>query len=160
MGSDAYRHQLARAPLPDDVAALLDRLRAPPRLIAHLKLVHNVATQIVTGICRQWPALEFDEPGVLYGAATHDIGKILHPEELSAPGSRHEEAGALLLLQHGVSSWRAHFAWTHGQWCNVPRPLIDDLLVALADTIWSGKRNLDLEQCIAAEIGQAVGEDM
>jgi hypothetical protein len=67
---------------------------------------------------------------------------------------------ARFALLYGVSSWRAHFACIHGQWCNVPRPLIDDLWVALANTIWSGKRDLKLEQRIAAEIGQAAGEDM
>jgi len=27
------------------------------------------------------------------GAALHDIGKVLHPEELSGPGNAHEIAG-------------------------------------------------------------------
>ena len=47
---------------------------------------------------------------MLFGAATHDIGKTMHVAELSAPGSEHEEAGRQLLLAHGISPELARFA--------------------------------------------------
>jgi len=39
------------------------------------------------------PALSFDADAVAFGAATHDIGKARHLEELTVPGVRHEAAG-------------------------------------------------------------------
>ena len=50
---------------------------------------------------------------MLFGAATHDIGKTPHPAELSGPGSAHEEAGRELLLSLGGSPRLARFAATH-----------------------------------------------
>ena len=49
-----------------------------------------------------FPALRLDSESILFGAATHDIGKVLHPEELRQPGREHESAGASLLAQYGV----------------------------------------------------------
>jgi hypothetical protein len=39
---------------------------------------------------------------VLFGAATHDIGKIVHVDDLSGSGSQHEAAGQQLLLEAAV----------------------------------------------------------
>ncbi|WP_449347474.1 hypothetical protein [Streptomyces xanthochromogenes] len=79
--------------LPIAIAELLDKVDAPPRLVAHLRAVHDVAAQLL-----EWIAIRNLDPGinpkaVLFGVATHDIGKTLHPGELSGPGSQHEEAG-------------------------------------------------------------------
>ena len=38
---------------------------------------------------------------MLFGAATHDIGKCVHPNELYEEGYKHEAAGKSLLLSHG-----------------------------------------------------------
>jgi HD domain len=152
---DIYHPQ----PLPARVAALLRALDAPPRLIAHLTLVHDAAAQILGAVRQRWPQLECDDQAVLFGAATHDIGKVEHPQELAGPGSRHEEAGVFLLWKLGVSTWLAHFAWSHGQWRTVPRPLLEDLLVALADTVWCGGRDVDLEHLVAGVIGEALRSD-
>ncbi|MDG4821079.1 phosphohydrolase [Asanoa sp. WMMD1127] len=84
-------------PLPVEVADLLVALDAPPRLAAHLRAVHDVACQLTTALRARYPALIFDREAVHYGAATHDIGKVIHPEELSGPGSAHEPAGHALL---------------------------------------------------------------
>ena len=40
--------------------------------------------------------LELDTDGVLFGAATHDIGKAICTEELEAPGNSHEHGANLL----------------------------------------------------------------
>jgi hypothetical protein len=82
------------ADLPDLVIELLTSIKAPERLVAHLTLVHDVATKLIKKIKREYPDLQLDEQAVLFGAATHDIGKTSFPAELVGPGSMHEECGA------------------------------------------------------------------
>ncbi|GJF27509.1 phosphohydrolase [Kitasatospora sp. NE20-6] len=139
------------APLPAETAALLAGLGAPPRLVAHLRLVHDVALRLVDAFGAELGA---DRPGVLYGAATHDVGKVLHPEELSAPGSLHEEAGRALLLARGVHPDRARYAGTHASW-TLPGISTEELLVSLADKIWKGRRQADLEDLVAGRLAEA-----
>ena len=102
--------------LPDDARQVLKRLNAPPRLVAHLTLVHDVAADILKSLQAQWPNLSIDKGAVLFGAATHDIGKVLHPAELVGPGSKHERDGPGLLEQVGIPADRCRFARTHGTW--------------------------------------------
>jgi hypothetical protein len=135
-------------PLPPRARALLESLGAPPRLAAHLRVVHDVAVTL-TGWAR--PLAEFDGTAVLFGAATHDIGKIRHPEELSGPGSAHEVAGYRLLVEHGVEEASARFARTHGSW-DAPGVTLEDLLVSLADKVWKAKRVPNLEERVAAAL--------
>ncbi|MEV7360607.1 HD domain-containing protein [Kitasatospora sp. NPDC091276] len=141
-------------PLPCQVAVLLEELQAPPRLAAHLRAVHDVAHQLVVWVERHYPQLDFDRHAVLFGAATHDIGKILHPEELSRPGSAHEMARRDLLIARGVTEELARFARSHASW-NAPGISTDDLLVSLADKIWKGKRVTDLEQLLIERLAEA-----
>ncbi|GHH71669.1 phosphohydrolase [Kitasatospora indigofera] len=143
-------------PLPAEVAALLQRVDAPPRLVAHLRAVHDVARQLVDRVGQRCPALSFDREAVLFGAATHDIGKALHIAELSGPGSLHEAAGQELLLAHGVSPERARFAATHASWDAVGIG-IEDLLVSLADKVWKNKRVAGLEDLVVAALARAGG---
>ena len=95
-------HKSTLRPLPADVRDLLVSLRAPARLAAHLRAVHDVAWQLTEQMKVCFPALAFDGDAVLYGAATHDIGKIDHPDELTGPGHQHEPAGYRLLIARGV----------------------------------------------------------
>lgn len=141
-------------PLPDDAIALLMAVTAPPRLVAHLRLVHDVACELTDALR---PRLGFDAKAVAFGAATHDIGKALHPSELGAPGHEHEAAGQRLLLSHGVRADYARFAKSHAG------PLdeatgVEDLLVTLADKIWKGRREEALEQRIVERICRASGQ--
>lgn len=139
-------------PLPARAVALLEEVSAPPRLVAHLRAVHDVAAQLldVVGVF----GLGVDREAVLFGAATHDIGKALHPAELSGPGSRHEEAGRELLLARQVPAGLARFAGTHASWQS-PEAGAEDLLVSLADKIWKNKRVPDLEDLVVAELSRA-----
>ena len=89
-------------PLPPAALAVCDALGAPPRLVAHLRLVHDCAAELVEAIHQEFPRLRFDPDAVLFGAATHDIGKTLHPQELIGPGAEHEAAGPGLLERLGV----------------------------------------------------------
>ena len=147
----------ALRPLPAPAAELLRALDAPPRLGAHLRAVHDVAWTLTDRLGRLWPPLAFDTTAVLFGAATHDIGKIEHPAELSAPGHRHEEAGRDLLLRYGVPAHLARFAGSHGSW-TAPESTLDDLLVSLADKVWKGARVPDLEERVGGHLGGAPWE--
>lgn len=133
-------------PLPPDAAAILREVGAPPRLAAHLRAVHDVAVQLLDRLAVAAPELVVDRAAVLFGAATHDIGKTLHPEELSGPGSAHEAAGAEMLRGYGHL---ARFAATHAQW-DRPDATAEELLVTLADKVWKGRREAGLEERVAA----------
>lgn len=142
-------------PLPMVAAEVLRDVEAPPRLVAHLRAVHDVAAELVAWVLGRDENLALDEEAVLFGAATHDIGKALYPAELSGPGSEHERAGRDLLLAHGVSAELARFAANHATW-NVSTEL-DELLVSLADKVWKGKRVAELENLVVARLTAASG---
>ena len=145
------RHRLQLRPLPYTAEALLRQHQAPPRLIAHLILVPDVASQLLDSFHSYSLADAINDAAVLFGAATHDIGKVIHTSELSGSGHQHEHAGKLLLLQAGIPSALARFAETHGQHAVAANTTIEDLLVSLADTCWKGKRDRELEERIVEE---------
>jgi hypothetical protein len=149
----------ALRPLPIEAAELLHRVDAPPRLVAHLRAVHDVAGQLLEWIAARNLDLGINPQAVLFGAATHDIGKTLHPAELSAPGAQHEEAGRELLLTQGVDSVMARFAATHAAWTTEEAGM-EDLLVSLADKIWKNKRVPELEDLVVARLAGASGRSV
>ncbi len=136
--------------LPSGAKLLCDQLNAPARLVAHLRLVHDAAVEITDGLNSTFPDLAFDRDAVLFGAATHDLGKVLHPNELTGPGAEHEIDGPSLLESHGVPSELARFAKTHAGWSS--RLPLEDLLVGLADATWKGQRIDDLESQVVERI--------
>ncbi|MFC3450049.1 HD domain-containing protein [Amycolatopsis speibonae] len=143
-------------PLPDDVSALLEELSAPPRLAAHLRAVHDVACSLADWLEKQHPDVAFDREATLFGAAVHDIGKTIHREELSGPGSAHEQAGYELLVSRGIDADRARFARTHAAWnADVG---VEDLLVSVADKVWKAKRVTDLEQLLVDRLTVVSGQ--
>ncbi|MCX4093118.1 HD domain-containing protein [Nocardia sp. alder85J] len=142
--------------LPEQVEVLLVELGAPPRLGAHLRAVHDVACELVAWLRTHFGGAEFDCDAVLFGAAIHDIGKVAHPEELSGPGSAHEESGYRLLIERGIDERLARFARTHASWTRADvEPA--DLLVGLADKVWKGKRVAELEQLVVRYLAAAGG---
>ncbi|WP_327677212.1 HD domain-containing protein [Streptomyces sp. NBC_00467] len=145
-------------PLPPVVAELLRSLEAPPRLAAHLRAVHDVAVELSDWVRDRYPDLAVDRDAVLFGAATHDIGKTLHPEELAGPGSAHEAAGRDLLLDRGFDPALARFAATHASWDD-PAVTIEDLLVSTADKVWKDKRVPDLEDRLVRALAEATGRE-
>lgn len=144
--------------LPTRVAAILVTLHAPPRLAAHLRAVHDVATQLTDWIEDHHPSVVIDRHAVLFGAATHDIGKTMHPDELSGPGSQHEPAGRQLLLDHGVEPSLARFAATHAAWLGAGIEM-EDLLVSVADKVWKAKRVPDLEGLVVDRLAAVSGQE-
>ena len=137
-----------------DAYELLKDLGAPDRLVHHAQLVGQAADLLL---------LEFQSLGVIcdvcvieLGAVLHDIGKIPHPEELSAPGSLHEQAGEALLLMHGVQPEVARCCTSHGAW-NLPGVSLEERTVALADKLWKGKREAELELSVIDEVAVRLG---
>ena len=139
-------------PLPPEAEALCEQAGASPRLVAHLVLVHDVAATLVERLTTAFPDLPLDRNAILFGSATHDIGKTQFPMELSQPGQQHEAAGVEILMSYGVPEARARFATTHANWQELNPPQIEDLLVALADKCWKGKRVDELESVVVSLI--------
>lgn len=143
--------------LPQEAQRLCRELAAPPRLVAHLLLVHESAVDLCERLAERWPNVPVDRGAVALGAAIHDLGKTAHPEELTGPGTLHEAAGERLLLERGIPAPIARFARTHGSWEGGE---LEDLLVALADGAWKGSRREDLEMLAAKRVAAAAGAEV
>jgi hypothetical protein len=122
---------------------LLIGLGAPPSLVAHVRLVGEAAEALLAELRRLGVPLDADF--VRAAVVLHDAGKILHPGELHGGGSEHEAAGERLLRAHGVDPALARCCISHAQWDQMPCSL-EELVVALADTLWKGRRNGTLEK--------------
>jgi len=144
--------------LPKEILQILESHQAPERLKRHLELVHDVACMLVDKITLQWPGLQFDHVAVLFGAATHDIGKLKCTSEIYEKGDEHEELGYLLLKELGYTENLARFARNHGNWDNPDRDL-EELLVSVSDVIWSGIRINKLEEMLVKRIAERLKTD-
>ena len=144
--------------LPSTISEWLDALQAPERLRKHLQIVYAVATELVEAIQAEWPALRIDKKLVVQGAALHDIGKTKHPNELYASGNQHPEAGYQMLVEKGYPEALAQIARVHEDWNHSDRTL-EELLVALSDTIWCGIRNNPLEELVIKQIADHTQTD-
>jgi hypothetical protein len=131
-----------------DALLLVERLGAPRRLLIHLRLVVEASEQLIRGY--QELGVPFEPEQIALGAAVHDAGKLLFQEELDGPGSRHEEAGEALLLKHSVQPHIARCCVTHAAW-HVSGVSFEERSVALADKLWKGKRESELELLVIDE---------
>ena len=141
-------------PLPEQAVRILRKQKAPPRLYAHSQLVHDSAKRIVLRLEKAYPALKLDREVVLKGAALHDIGKVIHPSELTGIGNKHELDGMELLEELGIPLKVARCAFTHGAWRRDANLPLEDLLVALADMAWKGVRSESLDNMIVDRIAE------
>jgi len=121
---------------------LLKSLDGPPLLIRHCEIVAEVAWMLSDSMVNL--GVPHDSVLVMVGAALHDAGKILYPEELEGPGNRHEAAGEALLIANGVSIAIARACRTHGSIVNDSLSL-EQLLVMAADHLWKGTRRDEIE---------------
>ena len=144
--------------LPNEVDELLEILKSPERLKRHLSIVHTTAFEIVTQLKLEWPILKLNQELILFGAATHDIGKSEITDELFESGKRHELTGMTILLNHGFTNEQSRFALTHGNWQDESLK-IEDLLVALSDKIWKGSRVDDLEKLVGQKLSSMLNCD-
>lgn len=130
--------------LPNEILEILHQNQTPERLKRHLQIVYSTAYELVVVLEKQLPNVKFNKSYVLFGAATHDIGKINVPSELFESGKTHEKIGEEFLLDLGFSTQKSRFARTHGHW-EAENLNIEDLLVCLSDKVWKGKRVEGLE---------------
>lgn len=135
----------------DDAIRWLAAHGAHPWLVRHHELVVEAGRELLAATRELLPE-GVDRELVLTGCALHDAGKIVHTEEMRAPGHAHEDTGRALLEQHGLGAL-ARFAVTHARW-NVPEARIEDRLVALADKLWKGKRDEALEAALVDELAR------
>ena len=140
---------------PRDGLRLLEDLGATPWLVRHHQLVVEAASVVCERFTRDI-GVAFDAEAVLLGASLHDAGKVVHPEEMTNAGHEHEAAGQTLLLERGVPATIARFCVTHASWLD-PRCTLEDLLVALADKLWKGKRDEDLERLLVDRLVALTG---
>jgi HD domain len=139
-----------------DCYQLLQDLGAKPRLIQHVKLVGEAAEIIISQL--QQLDILFDREWIRLGVAFHDAGKIPYPSELADRGNRHEAAGEILLLEQGIDPKIARCCRSHGQWQQLECSL-EELVVALADNLWKGKRNNELEHRVITKIANMLDRD-
>lgn len=138
-----------------DAYDLLTALKAPDHLVRHAHLVAESAVQLIALFQSLDIGVNFRL--IELGAILHDSGKIQHPSELSEPGSLHEQAGQALLLAHGVQPEIARCCVSHGAW-SISGVSLEERTVALADKLWKGKREADLELNIIDEIATRLGK--
>ncbi|AFY56653.1 HD domain-containing protein [Rivularia sp. PCC 7116] len=134
----------------------LKQLNAPPRLIRHVYLVGEAADLLIQQLNRM--DVDFDEKFVRLGVAFHDAGKIIHSQELFAPGNHHESDGEKLLISKGVNPRLARCCLSHARWKTMACSL-EELIIALADKLWKGKREVDLEKIVVARIAKLINQD-
>ena len=127
---------------PEEAYSLLQSLGAPKRLLVHAQLVAGAAEGVLAAL--RPLGVPVREDIVRLSAVLHDAGKIAHPGELGAPGSAHEAAGEALLLAAGVAPAVARCCLAHARY-ETMAVSFEELLVALADKLWKGRREAGLE---------------
>ncbi len=140
----------------DEAYQFLRELGAPPQLIVHVQLVGEAADLLISQLHER--QLKFDKRLIRLGVAFHDVGKILHPSELKVGGNLHEADGEQLLIDHGVESSLARCCRSHSQWREMECSL-EELCVALADTLWKGKRIAALEEAVIQRLAVEANKD-
>lgn len=133
---------------------LLYSLGAPDKLITHVKLVGEAAEYLITKL----EAIQFDFNSQLVrlAVAFHDTGKIAYPNELDGPGALHEPAGQKMLLEAGVQAEIARCCMSYARYNQMVCSL-EELLVALCDKLWKGKRVNELELQVIDRIAKRLG---
>ncbi|MDR2871895.1 MAG: hypothetical protein LBV45_05130 [Xanthomonadaceae bacterium] len=139
-----------------DAYRLLEKLGASERLLQHVRQVGEAADRLMRAY--QQLGIVFDATMIELGAAMHDAGKILYPEELDGPGARHEPSGQTLLLAHDVPLEITRCCVSHGTWNRV-EVSFEERTVALADMLCRGARELRLEQSIVAMAADRLSTD-
>ena len=132
------------------------RLGATPQLLLNLQLVGEAADELIAlfgslGVACDAQAIEL-------GTALHDVGKIVHRNELSGPGHQHEQDGQRLLLTQGVPAKLAHHCASHAAW-DAPAVSFEEPAVALADALWKRARIEALELRVNDAAATQLGVD-
>ena len=139
-----------------DAFDLLQALGAPEHLQLHVALVGEAADSILEKLDDLGIAVDSDF--VRIGVTLHDVGKIIHTHEMTGPGSEHEPDGEILLLEQGVSPEFARCCMSHARWHEMECTL-EELLIALSDKLWKGKRVEALELLVIDRIAEKQSMD-
>jgi len=121
---------------------LLDELGASEHLKTHVTLVGEAADDLITTM--DGLGIELDFGFIRAGVVIHDIGKIIHTNEMTVAGSDHEPEGERMLLERNVSPRLARVCMSHARWDEMECSF-EELLIALSDKLWKGKRTESLE---------------
>lgn len=140
----------------DEAFSLLNELNAPAHLIQHVKLVGEAAEELIEKLMALDISLNYDF--IRISVILHDTGKIIHVSELSMPGHCHEEEGEELLVKLGVNPELAHCCISHSRY-SIMDCSIEELIVALSDKLWKGKRDEVLELMVIDEIAKQLGKE-
>jgi HD superfamily phosphodiesterase len=139
----------------EEARALLVKLGASERLVRHTVLVAEAAEIVLRELALLGVGVDTHFVGL--GVVFHDTGKIEHPSELAQPGHEHEADGERLLLRAGVDAAVARCCLSHARWAQMTTSF-EELLVALADTLWKGKRNAHLEKVVVERAAALAGK--
>ena len=134
-----------------DAYELLDSLEAPEHLKRHVVLVGEAADLLISKCEELGVSLDFEF--IRVGVAIHDVGKTVHLNEMTGPGSEHEPEGEKILLERGVDPKVARVCLSHARW-NEMKCSIEELLIALSDKLWKGKRVETLELYVIDELAR------
>ncbi len=140
----------------EEAISLLKKLGAKDRLLTHSKLVGEASEILILKLKEL--GLNINENLVRIGVVVHDAGKIVHPDELTQSGNQHGQAGFELLLKNNVQPEIARFCLSHARWRETECSF-EELLVALADNLWKGKREEELELMVVDKTAKKIGEN-
>lgn len=140
----------------EDALILLNELNAPEKLIIHGKLVCGAAEKIIEKLSTL--DISLDYAYIRIATILHDTGKIIHLSELSMPGHVHEEEGEKILIKLGIDPNLARCCLSHSRYNNI-NCSIEELIVALADKLWNGKRDETLELKVVDSIAEGLGKE-
>jgi len=135
---------------------LIDKLGAPHHLKTHVTLVGEAAELLITVIKDLGINLDFDF--VRVGVVIHDIGKVTHFNEMKEPGSEHEPEGERILLENNVLPELARVCMYHARWDQMECSF-EELIIALSDKLWKGKRVESLELKVVDRAAQYLEKD-
>lgn len=130
---------------------LLDKINAPKHLKIHVMLVGEAADELIEFF--ETMSLVIDSDFIRTGVVIHDIGKTIHLNEMTDIGSQHEPDGEKLLLKYGASAMLARVCMSHARWHEMECSL-EELLIALSDKLWKGKRVQELEEKVIDAIAE------
>lgn len=117
---------------PRGAIELLRELDAPGKLLAHSERVATIA-QSLANLAERLGSLKRVSPLYLGAAALlHDVGKVLVPSELDAPGMDHLIAGEWLLRREGAPPELVSVCRTHHSYIFDGALATEQMLVAIA----------------------------
>ncbi|MCX7747471.1 MAG: HD domain-containing protein [Clostridia bacterium] len=140
----------------EEAFSLLKELKAPVQLILHAELVSEAAEEMIEKLSTLGISLDYDF--IRFSVILHDTGKIIHVSELSRPGHCHEEEGERILVELGIDPKIARCSLSHARYTKMSCS-IEELIVALSDNLWKGKRDEILELMVIDDVAKQLGKE-